>query len=148
MMGRMRKMVVAAVVASSLGMHAVPARAGDYAMESGMGIAAVAVDLVYIPVKVVYATLGGITGGFAYLLTAGNFETASSIWKPSMGGTYVVTPNMVAGNEPINFNGTSSPSDTMVADSRASTNVEQPRTRAADDYDERPSHPHTRGESY
>lgn len=146
MMGRMRKMVVAVAVATSLGLSAVPARAGDYAMESGMGIAAVAVDLVYIPVKVVYATLGGITGGFAYLLTGGNFETASSIWKPSMGGTYVVTPNMVAGNEPIHFNGQSS--DTMVADSRDATDVERPRARAADDYDERPSRPHTRGESY
>jgi hypothetical protein len=147
MMGRMRTMVAAAVVMASVGMHAVPARASDYALESGMGVAAVAVDVLYIPAKFVYATLGGVTGGFAYLLTGADFDAASTIWKPSMGGTYVVTPNMVAGNEPIHFSGTQA-DDTVVADSRVAHEDEQPRSHHVDADTERPTKPHAHGEAY
>ena len=33
------------------------------------------------------------------------------VWEPTMGGSYVVTPNMLRGREPIEFSGTSSPSN-------------------------------------
>jgi len=142
-MGRMRTMVVVAAVVTSLGAQAVPAHAEGYPLDAGMGFAAVGIDLFYIPAKVVYATLGGLTGGFAYVLTGGNFETASSIWKPSLGGTYVVTPAMVAGEEPIYFSGVGS--DARVADSRTRDD-DRPAAREVED--ERPTRPRTRGESY
>jgi hypothetical protein len=49
--------------------------------------------------------LGGITGGLAYACTAGDFDTANAIWKPSLGGTYALTPSMVRGEEAIAFAG-------------------------------------------
>jgi hypothetical protein len=85
---------------------AASAEAPDYANDFGVGVGTVLCNLVYMPVKVVYATLGGITGGFAYILTAGRMDTASSVWRPSMGGTYVITPSMLRGEDPIYFSGT------------------------------------------
>lgn len=72
---------------------------------AGYGAAALLGNVLYIPAKLVYAVLGGIGGGAAFLLTAGNTQTANTIWRSSLGGDYVLTPQMVAGEEPINFSG-------------------------------------------
>jgi hypothetical protein len=72
---------------------------------AGYGAAALLGNVLYIPAKLVYAVLGGIGGGAAFLLTAGNTQTANTIWRSSLGGDYVLTPQMVAGQEPINFSG-------------------------------------------
>jgi len=72
---------------------------------AGYGAAALFGNVFYIPAKFVYAILGGLGGGAAWLLTAGNTQTANTIWRSSLGGDYVLTPQMVAGEEPINFSG-------------------------------------------
>ena len=102
--------VVAALLAAAICMATVrPALAEEhdenFASEFGLGVGAVFVDLVYMPVKFVYATLGGLTGGLAYALTIGRTDVAMSIWRPSLGGTYVVTPRMLKGDEEIHFSG-------------------------------------------
>ena len=61
----------------------------------------------YIPAKLVYATLGGLTGGIAYLLTVGNGDAAQGILSPSIGGTYVLSAEMLQGDQPILFSGES-----------------------------------------
>ncbi len=80
---------------------------GDYPSEAGYGVLAVATNLLYMPAKLVYATLGGLTGGLAYLLTVGDMDTAESIWSPSLGGTYVVSTRMLRGEDPVLFSGES-----------------------------------------
>ena len=75
----------------------------------GYGAGALASNILYIPAKLVYALLGGLVGGGAYCLTGGNTQTANTIWRSSLGGDYVVTPDMIAGKEPIHFSG---PTDT------------------------------------
>jgi hypothetical protein len=80
-----------------------------YASDFGMGVGAVFTNIFYMPVKFVYATLGGITGGFAYVLTGFRFDIAKGIWVPSLGGTYVVTPSMLKGEDPIYFSGVTQP---------------------------------------
>jgi hypothetical protein len=71
----------------------------------GIGAGTVAGNVLYVPAKVVYGILGGITGGASYLLTGGNTETANTIWRSSLGGDYVLTPDMVAGQKPVHFSG-------------------------------------------
>jgi hypothetical protein len=79
---------------------------------AGYGVGALLCNVVYIPAKLVYALLGGIVGGGTYLLTAGNVQTANTVWRSSLGGDYVVTPQMLAGQQPINFSGpTETPPD-------------------------------------
>ena len=79
----------------------------NYWSDAGYGTLAVMANVFYMPTKVVYATLGTVTGALAYILTVGNADIAQGIWSPSVGGSYVVTPAMVRGDEPILFNGTS-----------------------------------------
>lgn len=81
-----------------------PARA-DFSDDAGMGTATVLANIVYMPTKIVYATLGGITGGFAYLLTGGNYSAAERVWTPSLGGNYVLNPEHLRGQDQIYFSG-------------------------------------------
>jgi hypothetical protein len=81
-----------------------PAHAG-YLEDAGWGGLTVLANVFYMPAKVVYATVGGITGGFVYACTAGDLQAAENVWTMSMGGTYVVTPRMLQGEDPIAFAG-------------------------------------------
>jgi hypothetical protein len=84
---------------------ATPAHAG-FLEDAGWGTLTVLTNVIYMPAKLVYATLGGITGGLAFALTGGDTQTAENVWVTSMGGNYVVTPNMLRGEEAIAFSGT------------------------------------------
>jgi hypothetical protein len=63
-------------------------------------------NLVYVPAKLVYAGIGGLTGGLALGLTGGDMNTAQGIWEPSLGGDYFLTPGMIQGDESFSFAGT------------------------------------------
>ncbi|GJL66336.1 MAG: hypothetical protein NPIRA05_13070 [Nitrospirales bacterium] len=75
--------------------------------EAGLGIGSGLLTLVYFPVKVVYAVLGGVVGGFTYVLTGGDLDTAKTVWEPSFHGTYVITPSHLKGDEAVRFYGVS-----------------------------------------
>ena len=77
------------------------------AAEAGLGLGSGLLTLVYLPFKVVYAALGGIIGGFTYVLTGGDLETAKTVWEPSFYGTYVITPAHLKGDEAVRFYGVS-----------------------------------------
>jgi hypothetical protein len=87
----------------------------------GIGAGTVAGNVLYVPAKLAYGILGGITGGASYLLTGGNTQTANTIWRSSLGGDYVLTPDMVAGQKPIHFSG-----PTMTTPPGPSTSVASP----------------------
>jgi len=71
----------------------------------GVGAGTLATNLVYIPAKLVYGVLGGIAGGAGYALTGGNEKVANTIWRSSLGGDYVVTQDMLTGQQPVHFSG-------------------------------------------
>jgi len=77
----------------------------DAGSDFGIGMVAVLANVVYMPVKVVYGVLGGVTGGFAYVLSGANRDVAEGVWVPSLGGDYVLTTEMMTGREPVHFNG-------------------------------------------
>jgi hypothetical protein len=72
---------------------------------AGIGAATMLADVVYVPVKFVYAGLGAIAGGFAFVLTGGNTQVSDTIWRSALGGDYVLTPKMITGEDPIHFSG-------------------------------------------
>ena len=71
----------------------------------GLGAGAAICSLVYGPVKIVYAVLGTITSGFAWVLTGGRSDIARDIMTASVRGDYVVTPENLTMNEPLIFTG-------------------------------------------
>jgi len=71
----------------------------------GVGAGTVAANVLYIPAKLAYGILGGIGGGAGYLLTGGNEQVSNTIWRSSLGGDYVLTPDMMTGQKPVHFSG-------------------------------------------
>jgi hypothetical protein len=111
--GRGRRIVAALLLAAMIGMaSARPVAADDenrFATDFGYGVGAFFTNLLYMPTKFTYATLGAITGGFAYVLTGFNYNVGKSVWVPSTGGDYVITPAMLRGDDPIYFSGVTQP---------------------------------------
>ncbi|HZP44704.1 MAG TPA: hypothetical protein VFB15_03555 [Candidatus Binataceae bacterium] len=94
----------------------------------GIGAGTVAGNVLYIPAKLVYGILGGIGGGAGYVLTGGNKQVADTIWRSSLGGDYVLTPDMVAGKQPVHFSG---PTATSAAPDGSSNAAASSSTAAA-----------------
>ncbi len=88
---------------ADLGTAPAGANESQYLKDAGIGTATVAANVVYIPAKLGYALLGGLTGGMAYALTGGNKEVAERVWSPSMGGNYILSTDHLRGTEPIYF---------------------------------------------
>jgi len=87
-----------------------------YLSEAGLGTASMFSTLIYGPIKLTYAILGGTIGGLSYLLSVGNMDVASRIWAPSLGGHYVITPEMLKGEQSIRFFGsTTTPTESTEA---------------------------------
>ena len=83
--------------------------AGDHtaevSKESGLGAAAALSSLVYSPVKLVYAVGGLVVGSLAWVFTAGDTNVADKVYVRSLRGTYVITPEILRGEQPLVFIG-------------------------------------------
>jgi len=71
----------------------------------GMQVTSAVATILYVPLKLAFAIGGGIVGGLAYVFSGGSESTAKSIWVPSMYGTYLITPEHLAGDKPVRFLG-------------------------------------------
>jgi hypothetical protein len=71
----------------------------------GLGAASVFLSIPYGMGKFLFATLGGIFGGFTYVFSGANEKAAKSVWDTSMRGTYVITPEHLKGEKTIRFLG-------------------------------------------
>lgn len=80
-------------------------KAAVVSRESGIGAAAALSSLIYGPIKLVYATGGLIVGSLSWLFTAGDNEVAEKVFTRSLRGTYVITPGILLGEEPLEFIG-------------------------------------------
>lgn len=110
--GKFARIVVVVVMAGLLAGMSSVARADDVARaksEAGVGLATAVANLFYIPAKIGYALLGGITGGLGYVLTGGNQDVAQRVWVSSFGGDYIISQQQLKGNEPLRFSGSADP---------------------------------------
>ena len=94
--------------------------AGGTAKEGGLGAAAAITNLIYGPVKLVYAVGGTTIAGFAWCFSGGDSEVASTVLTRAVRGTYVITPETLQGKDSIEFVGRkpgyrSAPPDAQVA---------------------------------
>jgi hypothetical protein len=82
-----------------------PEEAESTPLQFGLGTVSVIMTFPYGIGKLVFATVGGIIGGFTYLFSAGNEKAAQAVWDTTMRGTYVITPRHLTGEEPVRFFG-------------------------------------------
>lgn len=107
-----RKMVIVGVLVCMVSRGAwAAAKDSNPWSDAGFGFVAVIANVLYMPAKVVYAVVGTLTGSLAYICTVGDADVANRVWSPSLGGSYVISPAMIRGDEPILFNGPSYASD-------------------------------------
>jgi len=105
--GSARAVLAAALVCSLLA-AATPARADEEASGgkyTGLQLGALGCTMLYGPAKLVYAGVGSLISGFSWALTGGNTEVARSIFVASAFGDYIVTPEHLKGERPLEFVG-------------------------------------------
>jgi hypothetical protein len=103
----MRKLIVGILVAGLLGAAPVWADENvDPGTEVGLAFGASALNLIYVPTKVILAGCGLVVGAVAGALTGGDQRTAYAVWVPAASGTYIVRPEHLSGEVPLEFIGT------------------------------------------
>jgi hypothetical protein len=125
MVGSMGPSVSSAGGAQTEGSRPTDTETGGSPSGAGLQAAAWLATLPYGAAKVGFALVGGIIGGFTYVLSGGNMDAAKSVWATTMYGTYVLTPEHLKGEKPIRFLG--SPSVKSTSSGRAG----QPETAPA-----------------
>lgn len=75
-----------------------------YEPSAGAVFGAIAINLVYVPVRFAVTVVGAALGGIEGLISAGDGEAANDIWALT-DGSQVVTPGMLEGREPWTFSG-------------------------------------------
>jgi hypothetical protein len=112
-----RGVPAALALAAALAIAPTSARASDAQQSAGAGLSlgAMGCTLVYGPAKLVYATLGTITSGLAYVFTGGDWSVGKSIFASSFYGDYIVTPEHLTGQKPLEFVGRAEPVERDVA---------------------------------
>lgn len=74
--------------------------------KAGLIAGSVVSSAVYIPFKLAYAVLGGVTSGLVYAVTmAKEAETAHRIATRAFTGDWYIHPNILTSHEYLNFSG-------------------------------------------
>jgi hypothetical protein len=89
---------------------------GTTAADVGLGVASFLVSIPYGAAKIVTALLGGIVGGFTYVLSGFNKKAADQVWYTTIPGDYIITPDHLRGKRDLRFTGV--PPEDRPAESR------------------------------
>jgi len=102
-----RLALIALAAAVTFAVTPAPAAAESVGEEYAVGLGCALANLIYGPVKILYATGGAIISGFAWAFSAGDADVAKPIWDASMRGDYMIDPDRLLGRTPIEFIGRS-----------------------------------------
>jgi hypothetical protein len=81
-----------------------PAGATEGSGSFATGAALVGINLLYLPAKLAYAGVGVATGAVVLLL-AHDATVAGDVWRPTLGGDFLVTERHLRGEVPLRFLG-------------------------------------------
>lgn len=87
-----------------------PLYAGEQEETSGtsqlvIGAASFILTPVYGAFKLAFAGAGAIVGGLTWVFTGGDEQAAQRVWDASLKGTYIITPDHLAGDKQVYFVG-------------------------------------------
>jgi hypothetical protein len=68
----------------------------------GLALAALGINMVYIPVRLGLTAAGAVLGGLTGFMTFGDRAAAQAVWGLT-DGSMVITPEMLEGTEPWHF---------------------------------------------
>ena len=103
----MRRFVIVVACSCSLVGASTAAWADDVEMakSAGVGLGSAVATLLYAPAKTFYAFGGVVVGGLAYAFSGGDADVARVVLEPSVLGDYVITPQQLSGERPVEFFG-------------------------------------------
>jgi hypothetical protein len=106
-MKHVRRLLIVGGTAVFVALAPPVARATDrgVAAEAGLGVGSAVINMVYGPVKVIYAALGSVTAGVAYVVTGLDGEIGKKILYRSVRGDYAITPEILTGEKVWVFTG-------------------------------------------
>ena len=90
----MKKIVAALFAFLLLALFAPPLRAADPIEAAGVGVGLTAGNAIVIPAKIVSVGTGLISGALSFILTGGNMDLTTQIWRDVMEGPYMITPDV------------------------------------------------------
>jgi hypothetical protein len=100
-----RLLCVGGIALAVLAAPAARAEGRSVGAEAGLGIGSAVINMVYGPVKVLYAALGTVTAGIAYVCTGLDGEIGKKIMYRSVRGDYAITPEILTGEKVWVFTG-------------------------------------------
>lgn len=68
--------------------------ADDAIETAGVGIGVTAGNMLFLPIKAISVTVGAFSAALSYVVTGGNTELTSQIWRDTSQGPYVITPEV------------------------------------------------------
>ena len=71
-----------------------PLSAAEKIEQAGVAVASTMGNLLFVPLKAVSASVGVLTSALSYVLTGGDEELSNQIWKDTLQGPYVITPEL------------------------------------------------------
>ena len=102
----MRKLVICTFILLLLSSRLYAANGTDKTDDSSFrhfkyGMTSSLLSLLYTPLKVNVALVGGIIGGLAYPFSGFNPDAPKKIWDKSLGGTYLITEDILKGEDKL-----------------------------------------------
>lgn len=88
------KSLFAALLAAVMVLSVVPVGAEDATGKAGVAIGVTAGNLWFVPIKAITVTVGALSGALSYVATGGNEELTRQIWRDTLRGPYVITPEL------------------------------------------------------
>jgi hypothetical protein len=90
---RLKMRFLTALMCGAVLLSGSPALANDPDNNTvGTKIGAASLTVLYLPVKLVYAALGGVVGGLAWGLSGGDSAVMNAVITPAVRGDYAVMP--------------------------------------------------------
>lgn len=97
--------VVIAVLASFQPVQAAEQEEPSGTSQLVTGAACFILTPVYGAFKLAFAGAGAIVGGLTWVFTGGDDQAAQRVWDASLKGTYIITPDHLAGDKQVHFVG-------------------------------------------
>jgi hypothetical protein len=66
----------------------------DKLEKAGIAVAVSAGNLWFVPLKAISTSMGLLSGGLSYVLTGGNADLTRQIWRDTLQGPYLITPEL------------------------------------------------------
>lgn len=71
-----------------------PLGAAEKIEKAGVAVASTVGNLLFVPLKVLSASVGVLTSALSYVVTGGDQELSNQIRKDTLEGPYVITPDL------------------------------------------------------